>query len=218
MSLGQGLALFALTLAFCTADCAAQTEQGPVRNGDRWAYDIKDDLTGDLRQSVTVIVVDVSEKEITARAMVRGKDRPQTMVFDLDWGRIDDGAWKLQPAGIGIRKPLQVGGEWRSDANAMNMQSGVAFRASGLAKVAAEEKVTTPAGTFDTYRIDRTTDQHTRSNQVFHVDVHLLVRPSGSGQSVSSRCGGPWALRAPGHMRTMSWKRESVVSCQYLQQ
>jgi hypothetical protein len=156
MSLGQGLALFALTLAFCTADCAAQTEPGPVRNGDRWAYDIKDDLTGDLRQSVTVIVVDVSEKEITARAMVRGKDRPQTMVFDLDWGRIDDGAWKLQPAGIGIRKPLQVGGEWRSDANAMNMQSGVAFRASGLAKVAAEEKVTTPAGTFDTYRIDTT--------------------------------------------------------------
>jgi hypothetical protein len=38
----------------------------------------------------------------------------------------------------------------------MNMQSGVAFRASGLAKVAAEEKVTTPAGTFDTYRIDTT--------------------------------------------------------------
>jgi hypothetical protein len=147
-----------LALLLCwSGNSAAQTpDPGAIRVGDRWAYDIKDDLTGDLRQSVTVIVVDVSEKEITTRATVRGKDRPQTMVFDLDWGRIDDGAWKLQPAGIGIKKPLKVGGEWRSDANAMNLQSGVAFRASGLAKVAAEEKVTTPAGTFDTYRIDTT--------------------------------------------------------------
>jgi hypothetical protein len=152
------LVAVSLAILLCwSGDCAAQTaDPGPVRVGDRWAYDVKDDLTGDLRHAVTVVVVDVSDKEITTRAIIRGKDRPQTMVFDLDWGRIDDGAWKLQPAGIGIKKPLTVGGEWRSDANAMNLQSGVAFRASGLAKVAAEEKVTTPAGTFDTYRIDTT--------------------------------------------------------------
>ena len=39
----------------------------------------------------------------------------------------------------------------------MHRQSGVAFRASQLAKVVGEEQVTTPAGTFDTYRIDTTT-------------------------------------------------------------
>jgi hypothetical protein len=105
---------------------------------------------------VTVVVVDVNDKEITARTTIRGKDRPQTMVFDLDWGRIDDGAWKLRPSGIGIKGPLQVGKEWRSDANAMNLQTGVAFRASGVAKVTAQEQVTTAAGTFDTYRINAT--------------------------------------------------------------
>jgi len=137
--------------------CAAQTaEPGPVRVGDRWSYDIKDEATGDLRHAVTVVVVDVNDKEITARTTIRGKDRPQTMVFDLDWGRIDDGAWKLRPSGIGIKGPLQVGKEWRSDANAMNLQSGVAFRASGVAKVMAQEQITTAAGTFDTYRIDAT--------------------------------------------------------------
>ena len=36
----------------------------------------------------------------------------------------------------------------RSDANAMNLQSGVAFRASGIAKVIAQEQVTTAAGTL----------------------------------------------------------------------
>jgi len=137
--------------------CAAQTaEPEPVRVGDRWSYDIKDGATGDLRHAVTVVAVDINDKEITARTTIRGKDRPQTMVFDLDWGRIDDGAWKLRPSGIGIKRPLQIGKEWRSDANAMNVQSGVAFRASGVAKVMAQEQVTTAAGTFDTYRINAT--------------------------------------------------------------
>jgi hypothetical protein len=157
MTMRQGIAIVTLTLFCWNADCAAQTaDPGPVRVGDRWSYDIKDDLTGDLRHSVTVVVVDVSDKEITTRASVRGKDRPQTMVFDLDWGRIDDGGWKLRPSGIGLKKPLEVGKEWRSDANAMNLQSGVAFRASGVAKVVKEEQITTPAGTFDTYQVDTT--------------------------------------------------------------
>jgi hypothetical protein len=79
------------------------------------------------------------------------------MVFDPDWGRIDDGAWKLRPPGIGIKKPLlQIGKQWRSDANGTHMQSGVTFRAEGVAKVVGQEQVTTPAGSFDTYRVDMT--------------------------------------------------------------
>jgi hypothetical protein len=139
------------------AYCAAQTaDPGAVRVGDRWAYEIKDALTGDLRQMITVVVVDINEMEITTRVSARGKDHPQTMVYDLDWGRIDDGAWKLRPSGIGIKKPLEVGKEWRSDANGIHLQSGVTFRATGAAKVVDEEKVTTPAGTFDTFRVATT--------------------------------------------------------------
>jgi hypothetical protein len=157
MTIKLRVAMCVLTLMCWTAGGAAQAaEPDPVRVGDRWSYDLKDDLTGDLRHSVTVVAVEVSDKEITTRATIRGKDRPQTMVFDLDWGRIDDGAWKLNPSGIGIKRPLQVGKEWRSDANALHLQSGVAFRASGVAKVVKQEQVTTPAGTFDTYQVDTT--------------------------------------------------------------
>ena len=85
------------------AAAAQAAEPDSVRVGDRWSYDIKDDLTGDLRHSVTVVVVEVTDKEITTRAPMRGKDRPQTMIFDLDWGRIDDGAWKLSPAASASR-------------------------------------------------------------------------------------------------------------------
>ncbi|HET6928190.1 MAG TPA: hypothetical protein VFI48_15165, partial [Hyphomicrobiaceae bacterium] len=154
---GRAIATGLAVLLSWSQPGAAQTpEPAPVRVGDRWSYDIKDDATGDLRHAITVVVVDINESEITTRTLIRGKDRPQTMVFDRDWGRIDDGNWKLHPAGIGIKTPLQVGKEWRSDANAMNLQSGVAFRASGVAKVVGEERVTTPAGTFDTYRVDTT--------------------------------------------------------------
>jgi hypothetical protein len=157
MTIRQTVGILALTLVYWTAACAAHAaEPEPVRVGDRWSYDVKDDLTGDLRQSVTVVVVEVGDKEITTRATIRGRDRPQTMVFDYDWGRIDDGVWKLSPGGIGIRKPLLVGNEWRSDANAMHIPSGVAFRASGVAKVIKQEQVTTPAGTFETYQVDAT--------------------------------------------------------------
>jgi hypothetical protein len=151
--MAKSLAVQLLLVGYCMAQTV---DPGAIRVGDRWSYDIKDDLTGDLRPAITVVAVDVSDKEITTRVTVRSKDRPQTMIYDLDWGRIDDGVWKLRPSGIGISKPLQIGKEWRSDANGISLQSGQAFRASGVAKVVGHEPATVPAGTFDTFRVDMT--------------------------------------------------------------
>jgi DUF3108-like len=152
--------LFAIALVLLLAGSAPGVAQpadaGAVRVGDRWAYNVKDDLSGDLRRTITVVVVEVNDREITTRVSSAGKDRPQTMVYDLDWGRIDDGAWKLRPSGIGVKQPLQVGKEWKSDANAINSQSGVVLRATGAAKVTGQERLTTPAGTFDTFKVDMT--------------------------------------------------------------
>jgi hypothetical protein len=156
--MSERLATISLALLLLLAGyCAAQTiDPRPIRVGDRWSYDIKDDLTGDLRHAITVVVGEVNDKEITTLVTARGKDRPRTMVYDLDWGRIDDGVWMLRPSGIGIRKPLQIGQEWRSDANGINLRSDQAFRAAGVAKVVGREQVTVPAGTFDTFRVEMT--------------------------------------------------------------
>src|SRR5437868_4093984 len=61
--------LVAISLAVLVSGyCLAQTiNSGAIRVGDRWSYDIKDDLTGDLRQAITVIVVEINDKEITTR-------------------------------------------------------------------------------------------------------------------------------------------------------
>jgi hypothetical protein len=157
--------------------CAAQAvDPGPIRVGDRWSYDIKDALTGDLRLAVTIVAAEIKEKEITTRTSVRGKDRPNTIVFNPDWGRIDDGAWKHRPSDLlGIKKPLQIGKQWRAEGNSTNVQTGVAMQTSGLAKVVGQEQITTPAGTFDTFRVELTVRQINTKDQTKSTTLTVVV-------------------------------------------
>ena len=135
---------------------AAQTDNpGPVRVGDRWSYDLKDTATGDLRQSFTLVVFEVNDKEIIARSIIRGaENRPQTAIFTLNWGVIDNGVWQYRPSEIAMNAPLQLGKEWRYEVSAKNQRDGSVWNTSGLAKVVGQEKVTVAAGTFDTFRIE----------------------------------------------------------------
>lgn len=178
---------------------AAQAEDpGPVRVGDRWSYDIKDDATGDLRHAVTVIVVEITDKEITTRVSMKGKDRPQAVIFDLNWGSIDNGTWQYRPSGIGINKPLQIGKEWRSEANLKNLQTGVALRNSGVAKVAAQEQVTTPAGTFETYRVEAKVRQVQTRDQTKAATITVT---SWYAPSINRWVKRKYELRAEGRVR-----------------
>src|SRR5262245_23906284 len=116
---------FAALLSW-SGNCAAQTaDPGPVRVGDRWSYDIKDSATGDLRQAYTLVVFEVNDKEIIGRGTIKGYEtRPQTVVYDLNWGAIDNGTWKYRPSELPIRTPLHVGKEWRLEFNSQNMKDG----------------------------------------------------------------------------------------------
>jgi hypothetical protein len=50
--------------------------------------------------------------------------------------------------------PLEVGKEWRFDNNGKNLLHGFTWRTTGQSKVTAQEKVTTSAGTFETFKIE----------------------------------------------------------------
>jgi hypothetical protein len=171
--IAKSLAIQLLLVSYC----AAQTvDPGPIRVGDRWSYDIKDALTGDLRQAVTIVAAEINEKEITTRISVRGRDRPLTFVFDHDWGRVDDGVWKHRPSDLlGIKKPLQVGKQWRAEGNSANLQNGVALQTSALAKVVGQEQITTPAGAFDTFRIELTVRQINTKDQTKSTTLNTVT-------------------------------------------
>jgi len=149
------LLIFLLVTFGNTRDVVAQVaDLAGVLPGDRWVYEVKDEITGDLKRTTTVVVLDVSEKEINTRMSVRGAARPFETVFDRNWNRIDDGIWKFRPSdGAGVQTPLQVGKEWRFE-NKSTHANGTALSTTGQSKVVGEEKVTTSAGTFETFKIE----------------------------------------------------------------
>ena len=171
--IANGLAMQLLLIGYC----AAQTvDPGPIRVGDRWSYDIKDGLTGDIRHAITIVAAEITEKEITTRVNIPGQNRPLTFVYDPGWGRIDDGVWKHRPSDlIGIRKPLAVGKEWRSEGNSQNLRTGAALRTSGAAKVVGQEQVETPAGTFDTFRVEMTVRQTNTTDQTKSAMATIVI-------------------------------------------
>jgi hypothetical protein len=62
--------------------------------------------------------------------------------------------------GHGVRLPLEVGKQWRLEYEERNVQNGVNSKGTSVSKVAAREMITTDAGTFDTFRIDRQVNEY----------------------------------------------------------
>jgi hypothetical protein len=140
---------------------AAETPNGPepmedAQTGDHWTYEFRDDITGDVKSTITNTVTDVSASEISTRTAQLGNPNSGYQTFDRSWNVINNsGIWRYTPNdGTGIRAPLAVGKTWSFKATDLNSTAGVSWRRSGTAKVVAQESVTTRAGTFDTFKIE----------------------------------------------------------------
>ena len=120
-------------------------------------------------------MLDVSEKEINTRVSTRGSGSRQ-IVYDPNWNRIDDSVWKYKPSdGAGIRKPLQIGKEWRFEGKASHFQNGTALSITGESKVLAQEKITTGAGTFETFKIETKMRQVNSNDQTKASTVNTVL-------------------------------------------
>ncbi|MGY8669221.1 hypothetical protein Q3C01_43745 [Bradyrhizobium sp. UFLA05-109] len=156
-------------LASVTALCA-QTPQNPSaattetpaveamedpQLGDHWTYELRDEITGDLKSTITHTITDISPTEIGIRLAVLGKSDVGYQSYDRSWDMITNGVWRSTPNdGMGIRTPLAVGKSWPVKATDFNSTSGVSLKRTGTAKVTAKESLTTRAGTFETYKIE----------------------------------------------------------------
>jgi len=151
LALLVGSALWSDALLGQPADQASDA----VRVGDRWVYDTKDEITGFPKPTYSYVVTEVSPKEIVTSVTQRGQNSSSLMVYDHNWNRIEQWNGKFRPHdGQGIRLPLAVGKEWRADYEARATQTGAVSKGSVLSKVVGQEMVTTPAGTFDTFKIE----------------------------------------------------------------
>jgi hypothetical protein len=132
--------------------------------GDRWTYEVRDEITGAIKSTITNTVTDVSDSEIGIRLDVLGKPNSGYHTYDRSWNMTNSGTWRFTPNdGTGIKLPLAVGKSWPVKSTDLNSTAGVSSKRSGTSKVVAQESVTTRAGTFDTFKIE-TSYQSQNSN------------------------------------------------------
>lgn len=125
------------------------------QTGDHWTYDVRDDLTGDVKSTVTNTVTDVSDKEISVRVAVLGKPNFGYLTYDRLWNLTNNGIWRYTPNdGSGIRPPLAAGKTWSVRGSDLNSTAGAGWKRSVTSKVVARESITTRAGTFETFKIE----------------------------------------------------------------
>jgi hypothetical protein len=177
-----GLLLFASTLTAQTPNSApppAATESIPQETmedpqvGDHWTYELHDDITGDLKSTYTSTITDVSATDISIRDAVVGNTNFGYANYDRSWNRTNNDVWRFTPSdGMGIRSPLAVGKIWSVKGNDLNTAKGGGWKRSVTSKVVAQESVTTRAGTFDTFKIEMSTElQNTKDPTKKFLDV-----------------------------------------------
>jgi hypothetical protein len=140
----------------------AATESAPPQEtmedpqvGDHWTYEFRDDITGNVKSILTNTVTDVSGSQINVQITRVGNANSGYLTFDHSWNLINNGVWRFTPNdGSGIQAPLAVGKTWPFKSTDLNSTAGVIWKRSGTSKVTAQESVTTPAGTFDTFKIE----------------------------------------------------------------
>jgi hypothetical protein len=137
------------------AEPSDQEKMEDPQVGDHWTYEYRDEITGDVKSIITNTVTDLSDSQIGIRITWAGRSNSNAQTFDRSWNLINNGVRRYSPNdGSGIQAPLAVGKAWHVKSNEINSTSGFVAKRSGTSKVTAQESVTTPAGTFDTLKIE----------------------------------------------------------------
>jgi hypothetical protein len=127
------------------------------RPGDRWTYEVRDEITGTIATTRENVITDVTPTEISVRYKNVGTPNTGFVVYDRSWNMVEDRPWRYSPNdGSGIQSPLAVGKTWPVQTNNINSANGNVWKRSGTSKVVGQESVTTKAGTFDTFKIETT--------------------------------------------------------------
>lgn len=132
-----------------------------VSLGDSWTYDLRDEVTGDLKGSVVFEVTKVIDGEIetrTTRQMLTNNAKTTSIQrFDRRWRRTDNGqyVWRPHLDTSGVPDDLGVGKSWSFKFEAARKGSAQTETYAGAGKVEAWERVTLPSGAvYDAFKID----------------------------------------------------------------
>jgi hypothetical protein len=205
-SVFAGAMLFLSISCAWAADDAAQTNSTPPAQpnmqepavGDHWTYQISDEISGKVTATRTDLVTELSKDGVTTRFDIAGTGRSGVIVYDRSWNIVSDRSFHYSPNdGSGVRLPLAVGAQWKFTTDSQNSSNGATFKRIGSGHVTANEKVTTKAGTFDTFVIE--TQYKSRNNKdpsrVSEVSLKTWFSPELDHWVKRS-----WMVREGGHL------------------
>jgi len=153
-----------------------QSSGGTVKVGDRWVYDTRDEMNGYPKETYTEIVTELSPEETIVNMTFSGSTASVFVTYDRDWNCIDNLIWRFRPSnGEGITLPLAVDKTWGIEFDARNSQTGANFKGSSSSKVVARENITTPAGTFDTFKIERQVRQFETADPSKVIESQIIL-------------------------------------------
>ena len=146
--------------------------------GDRWVYEIRDEIAGEITATRENVVTEVTPATISVREKKLGANNNEGgfVVYDRSWNVVEGRPWRYSPHdGSGIQSPLTVGKTWPVKTNNINSANGNVWRRSGNAEVVAEESITTKAGTFDTFKIEIKFTGKNVNNPMLKNEVTALI-------------------------------------------
>ena len=135
------------------AEATDQEKMEGVQVGDHWTYEFRDNISGDVKSVLTNTVTDLTDTQIGISVTRAGNTSSGYQTYDRSWNLVKSGTHRYSPSdGTGIQAQLAAGKAWSIKSNDVN--GGFTAKRSVTSKVIAMESVTTPAGTFDTFKIE----------------------------------------------------------------
>jgi hypothetical protein len=135
---------------------AAPKSMEEPRTGDHWTYEIRDEISGKVMNTRTDTVTEVAPNAIAVH-YTNDHDKTGFLVYDRNWNTKTADAMKYTPnSGLGVVQPLKVGASWPIKVEQADTEKGFTWKWAGQSKVSGEEKITTKAGTFETFKIETT--------------------------------------------------------------
>lgn len=126
----------------------------PVAPGDFWSYEVKDEISGNITYTRTIVVTDVTKNAVATRFNAPRPGQFGSIEFDHSWNIVMSNAARYSPNdGTGVHLPLKLEARWNFAADVTNA-NGLALKRAGNSRVTGTELITTKAGSFDTTLIE----------------------------------------------------------------
>lgn len=130
------------------------------RPGDRWTIEGRDEITGTVSTQTAVVTEVTPTGVVSVRFNLVHPDNSHSEginIYDQSWNLIRSNRRQYFPydASQGTLAPLTVGKTWTFQFKSVDA-GRFARNNSGTSTVTGQERVTTKAGTFETFRIETT--------------------------------------------------------------